>query len=75
MQKLIVFNHITLDGYFTDVNGDMSWAHKQDEEWNAFTRENAGSGGTLIFGRKTYDLMNSFWPTPEAMQQMPDIAK
>ncbi len=75
MQKLIVFNHITLDGYFTDINGDMSWAHKQDEEWDAFTRENAGSGGTLIFGRKTYDLMNSFWPTPAAMQQMPDIAK
>ena len=34
MRKLIVFNHVTLDGYFTDRTGDMSWAHKQDAEWN-----------------------------------------
>ena len=27
MRKLIVFNNITLDGYFTGVNGDFSWAH------------------------------------------------
>ncbi len=38
MRKLIVFNHVTLDGYFADANGDMSWAHtnKEDAEWNAF---------------------------------------
>ena len=28
MRKLIVFNNITLDGYFTDKNNDMSWAHR-----------------------------------------------
>ena len=27
MRKLVVFNNVTLDGYFTDQNGDMSWAH------------------------------------------------
>jgi hypothetical protein len=38
MGKLLVFNNITLDGYFTDSNNDMSWAHKNaDEEWNKFT--------------------------------------
>jgi hypothetical protein len=26
MQKLIVFNHMSLDGYFVDKNDDMSWA-------------------------------------------------
>ncbi len=25
MRKLVVFNHVSLDGYFVDVNGDMSW--------------------------------------------------
>ena len=76
MRKLLVFNSVTLDGYFTDQNGDMSWAHKQDDpEWNAFTAENAKSGGELLFGRVTYELMASFWPTPAAAQMLPEIAE
>lgn len=75
MRKLIVFNSVTLDGYFSDKNNDMSWAHKNDPEWNAFVAENAKGGGTLLFGRITYELMASFWPTPAAMQMMPDVAK
>lgn len=74
MRKLIVFNNVSVDGYFTDQNGDMSWAHNQDAEWNTFTQENAGGGGELVFGRKTYDLMVSFWPTPQAAQMMPEVA-
>jgi dihydrofolate reductase len=75
MRKLVVFNHITLDGYFTDANSDMSWAHKSDPEWDAFAAENAKGGGVLLFGRITYELMESFWPTPAAMEMMPDVAK
>ena len=76
MRKLLVFNNITLDGYFTDSNSDMSWAHKNaDEEWNKFTSENASGGGVLLFGRKTYDLMASFWPTEQARQMMPEVAE
>jgi len=75
MQKLIVFNHVSLDGFFTDLSGDMSWAHKQDAEWDAFTEANAASGGVLLFGRVTYDLMASYWPTPAALKQFPLVAK
>jgi dihydrofolate reductase len=75
MRKLVVFNNVTLDGYFTNKNGDMSWAHRDDPEWNAFTAENAKGGGVLLFGRITYELMASFWPTPMAMEIMPDVAK
>jgi len=60
MRKLIVFNQVSLDGYFTDADGDMSWAHKQDAEWNAFVAENARSGGELLFGRITDELMKSY---------------
>ena len=56
MRKLLVFNHVTLDGYFVDMNGDMSWAHKDDAEWNAFVAGNASGGGQLIFGRLTGSL-------------------
>jgi dihydrofolate reductase len=77
MRKLIVFNHVTLDGYFVDKNGDMRWAQAdtQDAEWNAFVAENASGGGVLVFGRITYELMAGFWPTPFAIENMPDVAK
>jgi len=77
MRKLVVFNHVSLDGYFVDVNGDMSWAKAdhQDEEWNEFVAENASGGGVLVFGRITYELMAGFWPTPFAIQNMPVVAE
>jgi dihydrofolate reductase len=75
MPKLVVYNSMSLDGYFTDADGDMSWAHKQDPEWQAFVSENAGGGGQLLFGRVTYDLMASFWPTPLAAHSNPIVVE
>lgn len=73
-----MFNHITIDGFFTDPNGDMSFAHRHDAandpEWQAFTNENAGGGGALVFGRVTYDMMVRYWPTEQAKQAMPKVA-
>jgi len=75
MPKLVVYNSVSLDGYFTDTHGDMSWAHKRDPEWQAFVSENASGGGQLLFGRVTYDLMASFWPTPLAAQSNPIVVE
>ena len=77
MRKLIVFNHVSLDGYFVDSNGRMDWARTaaDDEEWNVFVAENAKGGGPLLFGRVTYELMNSFWPTPMASAVHHDVAE
>ena len=77
MRKLIVFNSVTLDGYFTDAKGDMSWAYNpnKDEEWDAFVAGNAKGGGALLFGRITYDLMVSYWPTPNAIKNNPSVAE
>ncbi len=77
MRKLLVFNQLSLDGYFTDRNGDISWAHggSDDPEWNAFVAENAKGGGQLLFGRITYDLMKSYWPTPVALKNDPVVAE
>jgi dihydrofolate reductase len=75
MPKLVAYNSVSLDGYFTDANGDMSWAHKKDPEWQAFVSENASGGGQLLLGRITYDLMASFWPTPLAAQSNPIVVE
>ena len=75
MRKLGVFNQVSLDGYFTDKKGDMSWAHKQDPEWASFASENASGGGVLVFGRITYDLMAGYWPMPQAAKNNPIVAE
>ena len=75
MRKLIVFNMVSVDGFFVDSEGDMRWAHKNDAEWNAFTSGNASGSGVLVFGRITYELMASYWPTPMALQNSPVVAK
>jgi dihydrofolate reductase len=75
MRSLIVFNHVSLDGYFVDKKGDMRWAHTQDPEWNEFVAGNARGGGVLLFGRVTYEMMASYWPTPMAAQNSPAVAE
>lgn len=77
MRRLVVFNQVSLDGYFTGPAGDISWLNKtgRDAEWRAFVEENARGGGTLVFGRVTYELMASFWPTPLAAEQFPVVAE
>jgi dihydrofolate reductase len=76
MGRLLVFNQVSLDGYFAGLNGDIGWAKKDpnDAEWNAFVAGNARGGGMLLFGRITYELMASYWPTPDAIQNDPVVA-
>jgi dihydrofolate reductase len=75
MRKVIVYNNVSLDGYFVDAKGDMSWAHKRDPEWSAFVEENAHGESVLMFGRVTYDLMAGFWPTEAAFKTLPLVAE
>ncbi len=77
MRRLTVFNQVSLDGYFVDAHGDMSWAHNTapDAEWQAFVEGNASGGGVLLFGRITYELMAGYWPTPAAMRNNPIVAE
>jgi dihydrofolate reductase len=77
MRRLVAFENVTLDGYFTGPDGSIEWAHAgaSDSEWSAFVTENASGGGQLLLGRKTYEVMASYWPTPAASQNMPVVAK
>jgi dihydrofolate reductase len=76
-RRVGAFMHISLDGYYCDPGGDMSFAHKppEDAEWREFVVGNASGGGMLLFGRTTYDMMAAWWPTPMAAQAMPEVAE
>jgi dihydrofolate reductase len=78
MPTLLVFNSISLDGYFTGANGDLSWAHAadpNDREWNDFVSGNAQGGSALVMGRVTYEMMVAFWPTEAAAKSAPKVAE
>src|SRR5262245_7295475 len=77
MRKILSFMNVSLDGYFADGNSDIGWAHLRghDPEWDSFVEENAKGGGVLLFGRVTYDMMKSYWPTEMAAKQNPVVAQ
>jgi dihydrofolate reductase len=73
MRKLFSFNMVTLDGYFEGPNHEIDW-HNVDGEFNEFAIEQTGAVDTLLFGRVTYQLMASYWPTPDAIKNDPVVA-
>lgn len=74
MGKLNSFTFITLDGYYKNTMNNTSW-HQHSEEAAQFSEESLASGNTLLFGRKTYEMMAGFWPTPMANASFPKVAE
>lgn len=74
MRKVLAFEMITLDGYFEGPNGGIDW-HNVDVEFNQFALEQIATVETLVFGRKTYEGMASYWPTPMALEDDPVVAE
>jgi len=56
---------VSVDGYFEGPGHDISW-HNVDAEFNEFADKQLEEVGTLLFGRRTYDLMASYWPTAKS---------
>jgi dihydrofolate reductase len=65
VRKLIMWNLITLDGYFEgEKSWDLPW-HEQmwGEELEQFSLEQLQSADMLVFGRVTYEGMAAYWQT------------
>jgi dihydrofolate reductase len=78
MRKLSAFMQVTLDGYFASPDGGLDWAHRSAgdaADFKAFVADNAKGGGALLFGRRTYEMMASYWPTPLAREHDPVVAE
>ena len=56
--------HISLDGFVAGPNGEMDWI-KHDEELFNYVGKRISEGDTALYGRKTYQMMESYWPTAE----------
>jgi dihydrofolate reductase len=73
MRKVILFNMVTLDGFFADSNGAIDW-HTVDDEFHAFAIQQLDEVNTILFGRVTYQLMAGYWPTEAGIKSDPVIA-
>jgi dihydrofolate reductase len=70
MAKVIVWNLVTLDGYF---EGTEKWdlAFHNDawgEELDALSKEFGERAQCLVFGRVTHDGMKAYWTSAEAKE-------
>ncbi len=73
MRTLYMFDMITLDGFFEGINRELDW-HNVDDEFNDFAIDQLNRTDLLLFGRVTYELMASYWPTNEAVKDDPIVA-
>jgi len=61
MRNLIFFMHTSLDGFVAGPNGEMNWI-KVDEEIFDFVATMTDQADTALYGRVTYEMMQSYWP-------------
>lgn len=73
MRKVIFQIMVTLDGFYEGPNHEIDW-HNVDEEFNDYTIELLNNLDYLIFGRISYELMASYWPSIAAMNSDPIVA-
>lgn len=74
MRKIIFQMMVSLDGYFEGKNKELDW-HLVDEEFNEYAGDLLDSVEAILFGRVTYQLMESYWPTSAAKTNDPIIAE
>ena len=61
MRKIIAFDRVSADGYFADASGGLGWT-VPEPELDRGAADNLADGGTILFGRRTYEMFESFWP-------------
>ena len=54
--------HISLDGFVAGPKGEMNWI-KVDQEIFDYVGKRISEGDTALYGRVTYEMMESYWPT------------
>jgi dihydrofolate reductase len=78
MRKVIMFNRISVDGFFAGPNGEIDWFvvdHELDKALHEMGQPNAISPDTVLLGRVTYQLFESVWPKVAADPEAPEEAR
>ena len=64
MRKIIVYNIISLDGYYTGPGNDVSvmFPIMGGKAFNGYNAELLRTADTFLVGRVSFELFQSFWP-------------
>jgi dihydrofolate reductase len=62
MRNIISFMHISLDGFVAGPNGELNWVSINEEIFD-YVGQRISQGDTALYGRVTYQMMESYWPT------------
>jgi dihydrofolate reductase len=63
---------VSLDGFVAGPDGDIGWI-RVDRELHEFVNDQQAAIGTYLYGRRLYEEMNAYWPTPDASQSDHDF--
>jgi dihydrofolate reductase len=61
VRRIKVFDRVSADGYFADAKGGLDWV-VPDDEVDADAGSSLGDHDAMLFGRKTYEMFEAFWP-------------
>jgi dihydrofolate reductase len=61
VRRIIAFDHVSAGGYFATDEGKLDWV-VPDEELAQSNLRNMAEADTILFGRRTYEMFESFWP-------------
>lgn len=62
MKKLVLFVHVTLDGFVAGPKGEMNCFHVDDEIFE-YAGKRIEKTDAALYGRVTYQMMEGYWPT------------
>jgi len=60
-RRIVMFNNVSADGCFSSATGGLDWV-VQDGEVDKAAMESGGGYDTVLFGRRTYEMFERFWP-------------
>lgn len=61
MRRIVAFDRVSADGYFARPDGSLEWV-VPEEELDRGAAAGLGGADTILFGRRTYEAFESFWP-------------
>jgi dihydrofolate reductase len=71
MSKVVYWMSVSLDGFVETRDGKIDFT-APSEELHRFFNEYARHEGAFLCGRRTYELMASYWPTADSDPSAPE---
>jgi dihydrofolate reductase len=62
MRRVVLLEHISLDGFMGSADGGLEWVRLDDELWD-YVGPIIAACDTALYGRVTYGWMAEYWPS------------